>query len=99
MKITTEHYEQMKTAIASLDREAVNKHAEAVLSEGKFKDYGKRMRWDLLHASKLSSRSADNFNFVCDVLYKYANDEHIDTALKNIVRELGYQFEIVTATN
>ena len=40
----------------------------------------KRVRWDYFHAAgKLA------LSFLCDTLYKYMNDTHMDTALKAIV--------------
>lgn len=40
----------------------------------------KRIRWDYFHAAGQPA-----LRFLCDVLYKYMNDTHIDTALKSIV--------------
>lgn len=39
----------------------------------------KRMRWDLVYGS-------DQMRFVVDELYKYLDDEHIDTALRKITK-------------
>lgn len=44
-------------------------------------DIDKRYRWDLHYAAGLT-------RFVCDNLYSYVNDTHIDTALRRIVGEL-----------
>lgn len=52
------------------------------MNEGKSKDIEKRLRWDCLYAAGLTP-------FICDNLYSYLNDDHIDTALKNIIKELG----------
>jgi hypothetical protein len=38
---------------------------------------GMRYRWDILRAAKLMP-------FVCDTLYKYLDDSHIDSALRKI---------------
>lgn len=78
MKIKPEHFAQMKDAIAGIPAEKVAAHRQFILNEGKAKDVEMRLRWDLLH-SALGSR------WICDNLYPYANDDHIDTALRNIV--------------
>ena len=39
-----------------------------------------RQRWDALYASGLSQ-------WICDNIYSYANDDHIETALKRIAQE------------
>ncbi len=77
MKITTEHYNTLKLGIANLDREKVLAHKALELG----KDKAMRFRWDLFHAAKLSHFASDN-------LYSYLGDNHIDTALKSIVKEL-----------
>ena len=79
MKMTLEHYNQVKAAIASIPRELVLEHKSKEL--GKDKDM--RFRWDLFIAAKLST-------FASDELYQYLNDDHIDTALKSVIKELNY---------
>lgn len=80
MKIQPEHYEHMKQAIAKLDisqirLDILNSHAQP-------KDFDKRLRWDCFWLAGLSG-------FACGTLYDYANDSHIDTALKSIMKELN----------
>lgn len=71
MKITPEHYEMMRVAIEPLiDNEELALYMRAGLTQ-------KRYRWDLW-------RRAGLLQFTCDVLYEYANDDHIDTALRKI---------------
>lgn len=77
MKITPHHYTALKNAIASLDREQVLAHKALELGN----DKEKRFRWDLLFASKQSD--------IVSNIYKYANDSHLDTALRKIVAELS----------
>lgn len=38
----------------------------------------KRWRWDLMYAAGLT-------RWTCDTLYKYLNDDHIDSALRRIL--------------
>ena len=80
MKITQQHYATMLEAIKPLAY-AIPLHREALKQDNRVKDLEKRLRWDLSYKAGLSQ-------FLCDSVYSYANDEHIDTALKNIVKEL-----------
>ena len=79
MKITKEHYSILKSKIAELPRNEVLKHKSLQLG----KDIDKRFRWDLFHKASLS-------RFAVTELYHYVNDDHIDTALKNIIKELEF---------
>lgn len=82
MKIKPEHYTHMKQAIQkAVSKEDYQEHKSFVIQEGKAKDIDKRMRWDVCAAAKLTP-------FLCDTLYKYMDDSHIDTALKSIQKEL-----------
>lgn len=45
-------------------------------------DLDQLMRWGML-------RVAVGFEWVCENLYVYANDDHIDTALRHLQRELS----------
>ena len=81
MKIKAEHYEHMKQAISKVDKEIAASHKASLKDDPRVKDIDKRFRWDLLYAAKLSI-------WMCDNLYSYMNDDHVDTALKNIVKEL-----------
>lgn len=69
MKIKPEHYEHLKTAILA------NPHAPTLPSYIARGLTEKRWRWDLLYLAKLSPWISSN-------LYPYANDDHIDTALR-----------------
>ena len=79
MKMTKEHYNRIKTAIASIPRELALEHKSKELG----KDKAMRFRWDMFIAAKLST-------FASDELYQYLNDDHIDTALKSVIKELNY---------
>ena len=80
MKIKPEHYQYMKTEIAKLDINAIR--LSILNSDKQPKDFDKRMRWDCSYHAGLSRWISDN-------IYSYANDDHIDTALKSIAKELG----------
>ena len=80
MKIKAEHYEYMKRAI-----EAATFDKPVVELEGRYRARGltpKRFRWDCSHAARLTT-------WMCDNLYSYLNDTHIDTALRAIMRDLN----------
>jgi hypothetical protein len=77
MKMNPEHYSYILSEIDTLlDIHNVTIH-EVKAHYAKNKLTSKRMRWDLLYAAKLSK-------WVCDNLYDYLDDTHIDTALKKM---------------
>jgi hypothetical protein len=78
MKIKPEHFEKMKAAC-----EAVVAAHQNVAAEYRAAGHSEmRYRWDVLHAAKIDGQPSRVF--ICDVLYEYAHDEHIDTALRSI---------------
>jgi hypothetical protein len=82
MKIKPEHYAHMRDAIGALHLvESVEDYRTRLAADPRVKDVDVRLRWDLLHAAVPS-------RWVCDNVYPYANDTHLDTALRRIVREL-----------
>lgn len=81
MKITKEHYNHLKSEIIAKHEFMLKEHSNdysVYLNAG---HSVKRHTWDLLHAAGLTP-------FICDTLYKYLNDEHINTALVNIHKSL-----------
>lgn len=88
MKMKPEHYEYLKSAmlkkLTTTSEEDIKGYWVAVRSDHRVKDLGKRSRWDLMYAANLTT-------FVCDTLYKYLDDTHIDTALKSISKEIGWE--------
>ena len=81
MKITPEHYEHLKNEISQISREQVAAHREYLKTHSRVKDLEMRLRWDCLYLRRLSP-------WLCENVYKYANDDHIDTALRRIMSEL-----------
>jgi len=71
MKMTTEHYEYLKLRILKAETQVIFQN-NCLLSP-------MRYRWDLL-------RIAVPVRWVCDELYPYLNDDHIDTALRHITK-------------
>jgi hypothetical protein len=81
MKINQTDYNDLRTAIADV---LGNRTAAQVLELYHGNGLSEmRMRWDLLwHVSNIVRRP------IFDRIYKYANDTHIDTALRRIVASL-----------
>lgn len=76
MKIKPEHLAALQAMIQPvLERTPVAEYRKA---NPTFSD--KRIRWDYFHAAGKPALS-----LLCDTLYKYMNDTHMDTALKAIV--------------
>lgn len=83
LKVESGHLEVMRAAIAPLDTETRREryrsgnfhHAEHC------KDRSKRHRWDLFHDAGLTT-------FACTTLYRYVDDTHIDSALRQIIPPL-----------
>jgi hypothetical protein len=86
MKVKPEHYAEMKTAIAAkletFGIENVRQYKEALKHNPKVRYPNMRFRWDLCNAAGLTP-------YLCAELYPYCHDDHIDTALRHIVAELG----------
>jgi hypothetical protein len=80
MKIQPAHYAFMKAAIGAFTSEDVASRRQAIVAEGKAKDVATRLRWDLSYAANLTP-------FICKHVYPYADDSHVDTALRQIMRE------------
>lgn len=75
MKIKPEHLEHMRAALTPHDTEFHrSRYIAAGLSDTRY-------RWDIL-------RHAGLMTWLCDVLYTYLNDTHIDTALRSLVKPL-----------
>lgn len=82
MKITPQHFDHFRSLVAPFD--TPERRAEAI--ENGYTD--KRYRWSLtyiVHSTDPQSAT----RFICDVLYVYLNDTHIDTALRALVPPLG----------
>jgi hypothetical protein len=86
MKINPEHYKVIKNAFtnAGIDAQAIvdyRGYLAGPMNDRPAKDPEMRLRWDLFH------KATPSF-WICDVLYPYLNDSHIDSALRSIVAEI-----------
>ena len=83
MKIKPEHLAHLQAAITPLDTAERRHH----YLEGRFpnadkvRELNKRYRWDLMHSAGLT-------DWLCKTVYQYAHDDHVDSALRSIVRDL-----------
>lgn len=88
MKISKQDYINLKEAIINVvvDRtyRVISEHKIKLRSDERVQNINKRFRFDLLWAIPGEERIK-----IMDNIYKYANDDHLDTALKHIVYDLG----------
>lgn len=87
MKITKEHYQTVKDAMTqklkSTSKEDIKQYIENMKNDHRVKDINKCMRWDLFYAAGM-------IRYTTDTLYAYMNDDHIETALIKIQKEIGF---------
>lgn len=89
MLIRPEHYRAIEAAVKPLDTEERRnayrtQRAESIAEFPASENM--RYRWDLLWASKL--KLGDGVGMSGLPVYEYANDNHIDTALRRMVAPL-----------
>jgi len=85
MKITTADYDYLKSAMLEV-KDKIPAHIEFLKQPEnlvKIKSFDTRLQWDWFHAAMRGRNSFLN------KMYDYLNDEHIDTALKKIVKEIN----------
>ena len=73
MKIKPEHYDTIREAVNTAKAEYPSITAQYEAGEIS----AKRYRWDLCYAGRLTP-------WLCENVYPYANDSHIDTALRRV---------------
>ena len=83
MKIQAEHYSYMREKISPLKGQ-IESFRQRIINEGQARDVEKRLRWDLAYIADLTW-------WLCDNVYPYAKDDHIDTALRSIMKELEHE--------
>lgn len=82
MKMTAEHYDQLRAAVLPIMREIEVGPLRARYDAQGLSD--ERRRWDALWMVEPVIRYP-----LFDELYTYLHDNHIDTALRRIQREAG----------
>ena len=97
MKMTSEHYETLKAAMAETLRKLQQiQGCEHVTSGLTFVEYcaantkcanaTMHAAWYLLYHATINGTSGGRW--LCDNLYAYINDTHIETALRKIIKEI-----------
>ena len=81
MKMQSTHFSQLQVAMSK----AYDLYADQLRGLGK-KDPAMRFRWDLLHCCTCLGLLPRTW--VLGELYPYLNADHIDTALRRIVKQL-----------
>ena len=81
MKIVPKHYAHIKNAMREkvFLLPAIKSHIRCATVPPK--DLDMRIRWDLFYAAEIGK-------WVCDNVYCYATDDHLDTALRQIMEEI-----------
>lgn len=75
MKMKSEDFSYLKNIVERKVAALGPAHRDEYKREG---HSHKRYRWDILWLCKMN-------DFVCNTLYRYLNDDHIDTALRSIL--------------
>ena len=87
MKISPEDFQTLQTLIKKhVTKEMLAQHREGLKQRKDCKDREMRLRWDALWYSEKKDREA--FRDWFDHAYTYLNDDHINTALKQIIAEI-----------
>lgn len=81
MKIQKEHYQTILDAIQNVNREQALLFYSSLDNNPKVKNKTRAFIWGLYNGTDL-------LKFTCDVLYKYLNDNHIETALLSACKKL-----------
>ena len=89
MKMTQEHQTHLAIAIQNVLEKSVDGLSNIYRAKGLSH---KRFRWDLLWAAVPSQ-------WLCDNLYPYLDDSHVDTALRSIVAPYSNPSKFDTVTN
>jgi len=87
MKIKPEHYSKILAHFKRISEISdLKAYREKLKSDPRVQDLEKRLRWDICYAGGSSTEFA---RLIRDEIYKYANDDHLDTAFKKAMKELG----------
>lgn len=88
MKMKPEHFQKIENAIeAVIDPERIDAHIAYLRTDPRVKDLKTRLRWDVFSYAISPA-------FICQDLYPYLNDDHIDSALRKIFSKYDFYREI-----
>lgn len=80
MKMNETHYKALAAKIMPF-RMVIESHIEALKIKGGYRDLEKRVIFDVFHAAKIyNDFTYQEFNY---------KDSHIETAVKNILKDMG----------
>lgn len=88
MKMEREHYDILKQAMVPFVSLAKENREYLLKNKGSYIDLDKRVRWDLLWYVRRAGLLPEDFLF--STLNRYLCDDHIDTALRKIAKELNF---------
>lgn len=91
LKMKPEHLAKLAEFIKPLDTEANRQRYRDrdVPKAENVKNWDMRYRWDLFNAAgRAMNPHGPGTKWCCDELYPYLNDDHIDSALKSLVKPL-----------
>lgn len=83
LKITREHYAHLLSAL-----DTFNTNGDISAAATKYKNAGlsfKCLQWDALH-------TAVDSQWICEELYSYLNDDHIQSALNAAFKDMGVSY-------
>ena len=93
MKITEDDYKKFQKWIHVWMHEyglkKLREYKEGLKNDQRVKDIDKRFRWDILYATKIKIGDGEGQHGDIN-LYSYMDDSHIDTALRHIMKSIGF---------
>jgi protoheme ferro-lyase len=85
MKITKDDYDELLLEFQRVMlRNNIPRYVDNLRADPRVQDINKRLRWDMFWAIPKEVRDP-----LMDRIYTYANDTHLDTALKRASKESG----------
>jgi len=83
MKIKGNDYKRLENLfkVTVNQMKDLTEYKEELKNDKRVKDVNMRLRWDIFWSMDMSKRTE-----IVDDIYKYANDDHLDTVLKKLVK-------------
>ena len=88
MKVPQAAYDRIKALIETV-ADDIGSMREAIVAEGRAKDVEKRLRWDCLWKTVPNAEIMNLYN------NHGCNDDHVDTALRGIMRDIDRERTMV----
>ncbi len=87
LKMKPQHYQEIKDKIGSIAPKDVTYLKNIIWEAQTFKNFERRILWELCYWKIPSA-------WICSELYPYLDDSHIESALKQIIKELKIDISI-----